>query len=103
MTFASLTNAGNSPGDDLGVRLSGPACVVVLLIACLAFSFYDEHTVMRELASGVTASAPERAHGTDSPKVHPDSGMETSPDAARALANDLSSCAHSSTGDSVFC
>ena len=86
MTFASLTNAGNSPGDDLGVRLSGPACVVVLLIACLAFSFYDERTVMRELASGVTANAPERAHGTGlaSPKVHPDSGKETSSDAARA-------------------
>ena len=48
MTFASLTNFGNSPGDDLGVRLSGPACVVVLLLAVLAFSFYDEKTLTRE-------------------------------------------------------
>ena len=29
MVFASLTNFGNSPGDDLGVRLSGPVGVVV--------------------------------------------------------------------------
>lgn len=86
MTFASLTNAGNSPGDDLGVRLSGPACVVVLLIACLAFSFYDERTIMRELASGATVTATEQAYGYGTglagPRVHPDPGAETSPDTA---------------------
>ena len=52
MTFASLTNAGNSAGvafqDDLGVRLSGPACAAFFLIAMLAFSFYDEKTLQRE-------------------------------------------------------
>ena len=49
--FASLTNFGNSPGDDLGVRLSGPACVIVLACAALAFSFYKEEELTQEIAS----------------------------------------------------
>jgi len=48
--FASLTNFGNSPGDDLGVRLSGPTCVVVLIAAAIAFSFYREDELTREIA-----------------------------------------------------
>lgn len=52
MTFASLTNFGNSSGvpfrDDLGVRLSGPACACVFVVAMGAFSFYDEATLRRE-------------------------------------------------------
>ena len=52
MTFASLTNFGNSSGvawqDDLGVRLSGPACCGVFLLAMVCFSFYDEKTLQKE-------------------------------------------------------
>ena len=52
MTFASLTNFGNSAGtpfvSDLGVRLSGPACACVFLVALAAFAFYDERTLRRE-------------------------------------------------------
>ena len=55
MTFASLTNFGNSAGtpfeSDLGVRLSGPACAVVFLVALCAFCFYDENAVRRETAA----------------------------------------------------
>ena len=63
VVFASLTNFGNSPGDDLGVRLSGPACVVVLAFAFVAFTFYDEKGLQRELeglqrrGGAITASA----------------------------------------------
>ena len=46
---ASLTNFGNSPGvpfrDDLGVRLSGPACACVFFVAMGAFSCFDEATL----------------------------------------------------------
>ena len=52
MTFASLTNFGNSPAvpfeSHLGVRLSGPAYAGVFLVALIAFSFYDEDNLMRE-------------------------------------------------------
>lgn len=37
-------------GDDLGVRLSGPVGVVVMLLATLAFCFYDEKTLVAELS-----------------------------------------------------
>ena len=49
LVFASLTNFGRSPGDDLGVRLSGPACVVVMTTAGVLFSFYDEKTVLGDI------------------------------------------------------
>ena len=52
MTFASLTNAGNSPGvpfvTDLGVRLSGPACGGFFLVAMIVFSGYDEGRLRSE-------------------------------------------------------
>ena len=52
MTFASLTNFGNAHGepfvDDLGVRLSGPACTVIFLLALVAFAFYDERSLRQE-------------------------------------------------------
>ena len=51
LVFASLTNLGNSPGDDLGIRLSGPACVVVILIAAFAFSFLNEKKLLSEIAA----------------------------------------------------
>ena len=84
MTFASLTNAGNSAGaafrDDLGVRLSGPACAVVFLLAMLAFSFYDEDTLQCETkqmlaereapGAGTSPSRARRAKGAGA-TVHP--------------------------------
>ena len=59
--FASLTNFGKDPGDDLGVRLSGPACVVVLLLACLAFTFYDERGMLLEMAAAKAAVNAKRS------------------------------------------
>ena len=66
MLFASLTNFGRSPGDDLGVRLSGPSCVVVLLLASIAFWTYDEQLVLQQIqdasmdASGDKVQSPRR-------------------------------------------
>lgn len=65
MTFASLTNFGNSAGvpfvSDLGVRLSGPACACVFLVALAAFCFYDETTLRRETAELQAKRELERA------------------------------------------
>jgi len=50
LVFASLTNFGKSPGDDLGVRLSGPVCAVVICLAAFAFSFYREDELIADVA-----------------------------------------------------
>jgi len=60
LVFASLTNFGRSPGDDLGVRLSGPVCVVVMLAATCAFTFYDERKLLHEIKSAAPPAGGER-------------------------------------------
>ena len=81
MTFASLTNLGNSPGapfeTDLGVRLSGPACALVFCIACLCFSFYDEASLQRETRAMLQARE--------------DAGIQASPAALSDTAGGASS------------
>jgi len=46
MVFASLTNFGKSPGDDLGIRLSGFAGMATCLLGAFAFAFYRERDVL---------------------------------------------------------
>ena len=65
MTFASLTNFGNSVGDDLGIRLSGPAGCVCCLCAAACFSFYDEADVVEGDAV--------RGHGHEEKQAPPSS------------------------------
>lgn len=48
--FALLTSFGRDIGDDLGIRLSGLAGVVLYGIAALLFFGYDEEKLQRELA-----------------------------------------------------
>ena len=61
MTFASLTNFGNASGvaweDDLGVRLSGPACAVIFIIASACFAFFDEKSLQAETKAMLDARA----------------------------------------------
>jgi len=48
--FALLTSFGRDIGDDLGIRLSGLAGVLLYGIAALLFVGYDEEKLRRELA-----------------------------------------------------
>lgn len=57
VVFALLASLGRDVGDDLGIRLSGLAGVVLYLIAALLFRHYDEETLQRGL-QGETAQAP---------------------------------------------
>ncbi|MBR30569.1 MAG: MFS transporter [Spirochaetaceae bacterium] len=47
--FAGLTVFGIDPGDDIGIRYSGVAGMVLCILAVLFFMRYDEKTVLREL------------------------------------------------------
>lgn len=47
--FAGLTVFGINPGDDLGIRSSGIAGLVLCVLAVLFFRRYDEKTVLKEL------------------------------------------------------
>lgn len=47
--FALLTSFGRDVGDDLGIRLSGLAGVVLYLVAAVFFSRYDEQRLRSEL------------------------------------------------------
>ncbi|MDP6867326.1 MAG: methyltransferase domain-containing protein, partial [Acidimicrobiales bacterium] len=58
MVFASLTNFGKDPGDDLGIRLSGPAGGVTAIIAALLFLRYDEEAVLRGNAEEEAMQSP---------------------------------------------
>jgi GPH family glycoside/pentoside/hexuronide:cation symporter len=49
--FALLTSFGRDIGDDLGIRLSGLAGVVLYAIAALLFMGYDEDELQMELAT----------------------------------------------------
>ena len=53
LVFASLTNFGKDPGDDLGIRLSGVAGGITTVIAAVLFLRYDEAAV---LAGGLPRS-----------------------------------------------
>ena len=48
--FALLTSFGRDIGDDLGIRLSGLAGVILYGLAALLFLGYDENKLQRELA-----------------------------------------------------
>jgi glycoside/pentoside/hexuronide:cation symporter, GPH family len=50
VVFAALTAFGRDVGDDLGIRLSGAAGVVLYLLAAVLFSRYDEDLLRRRLA-----------------------------------------------------
>ncbi len=58
MIFALLATFGRDVGDDLGIRLSGMAGMVLYLVAALLFRRYDESTMQRELR---TAAGLERS------------------------------------------
>jgi len=49
LIFAALTTFGKDPGDDLGIRLSGPVGFALCLIAVFFFSRYDEKKILSEL------------------------------------------------------
>lgn len=49
MIFAALTTFGKDPGDDLGVRLSGPVGMALTLFAAAVFIFYDEKRLLGEM------------------------------------------------------
>ncbi len=57
VAFAVLTSLGRDVGDDLGVRLSGLAGVVLYLVAALLFSRYDEDRLREELGQQARSSA----------------------------------------------
>ncbi|MEZ5225408.1 MAG: MFS transporter [Acidimicrobiales bacterium] len=50
MVFALLAAFGRDVGDDLGIRLSGLAGMILYLVAALLFRHYDEATMQRQLA-----------------------------------------------------
>ncbi len=58
MVFALLASFGRDVGDDLGIRLSGAAGVVLYVVAALAFRRYDEETLQAELATGSPVDRP---------------------------------------------
>ncbi len=102
MAFALLASFGRDVGDDLGIRLSGVAGVVLYLVAALAFRHYDETTLQGELAAGrpttdrscssTPGRAADRRRGTDRvarsyrPTGLRSSPHEQSPDHRRAAA-----------------
>lgn len=47
--FAALTTFGKDPGDDLGIRLSGPVGFALCLLAAAFFMRYEEKKVLAEL------------------------------------------------------
>ncbi|MCB1148065.1 MAG: MFS transporter [Leptospiraceae bacterium] len=49
LVFAGLTTFGKDPGNDLGIRLSGVAGFLLAVFAVIAFWFYKEKTILREL------------------------------------------------------
>ncbi len=49
MIFAALTTFGKDPGNDLGVRLSGPVGLSLCLAAALVFMLYDERRLLAEM------------------------------------------------------
>ncbi len=51
--FALLTSFGRDIGDDLGIRLSGAAGVVLYFSAAMLFRSYDEEKLKRELVETV--------------------------------------------------
>ena len=51
MIFAALTTFGKDPGDDLGVRLSGPVGMALSFFAAAVFLFYDEKRLLSEMRS----------------------------------------------------
>ncbi len=53
VAFAVLTSFGRDIGDDLGIRLSGLAGVVLYLMAAVLFVRYDEERLRRELGSAM--------------------------------------------------
>ncbi len=55
MMFALLAAFGRDVGDDLGIRLSGFAGMVLYLVAGLLFRRYDEARMQGELATAVSA------------------------------------------------
>lgn len=55
MLFAALTTFGKDPGNDLGVRLSGPVGMALSLLAAAVFFMYGEKRLlseMREMGEG---------------------------------------------------
>lgn len=54
--FALLTSFGRDVGDDLGIRLSGLAGVVLYGLAALLFLGYDEERLQRELSAAENSS-----------------------------------------------
>lgn len=57
--FALLTSFGRDIGDDLGIRLSGLAGVIMYAVAALLFLGYDEERLVRELST--MTNGPDRA------------------------------------------
>ena len=58
MVFASLTNFGKDPGNDLGVRLSGPAGGVTAIIAALLFTLlWGQTSLDDQISLGVIVTA----------------------------------------------
>lgn len=57
--FALLTSLGRDVGDDLGIRLTGVAGLVLYVIAAVVFGRYDEQRMRTELdALSASATAP---------------------------------------------
>lgn len=55
--FALLTSFGRDVGDDLGIRLSGLAGVVLYFVAAVLFRRYDEERLQSELAAATRPAA----------------------------------------------
>ncbi len=51
LIFAGLTTFGKDPGNDLGIRLSGPVGLVLCLVAAGFFARYQEKELLDELKS----------------------------------------------------
>lgn len=49
LIFAALTTFGKDPGDDLGIRLTGPLGLILCVIAAAFFLRYDEKKIQKEL------------------------------------------------------
>ena len=62
LVFALLTNFGRDIGDDLGIRLSGLAGVILYGVAAFLFRRYDEDQLQADLAAGVVG-APKQPVG----------------------------------------
>ncbi|MCK6509169.1 MFS transporter [Myxococcota bacterium] len=60
--FAALTSLGKDRGNDLGIRLSGVVCAVLVLFAGVYFLRYGEAQLLREMEEQ-EADATERRNG----------------------------------------